>query len=190
MNRTHIPNILSISRLILILPFIGFLYQHEYKIVLYIFLLAGFTDALDGWLARQFHWQSIWGSRLDATADKLLICVSFVTLAILGKLSWWLVILVFLRDITISFGALAWFWLIQYEFSFTPTFISKINTTLQLGLVALCLFELALVSLPWYFLETLTAATALTTTWSYIDYVWTWGKKAYAAPYASKVNRA
>ena len=174
----NIPNALTLARLILIAPFLVLLYQQDYVNAFYIFILAGFTDGLDGWLARCFHWQSLFGSLVDPIADKLLITSSFIALALIGKLPWWLVILVFLRDITISFGAVAWYWFIQRKLDFKPTYLSKINTVLQLALVTLCLFEQAffVFAPPIYMI--LLVLTALTTAGSYINYVWTWGKKA------------
>ena len=176
----HIPNALTVIRLVLIAPFLVFLYQQEYINAFYIFILAGFTDGLDGWLARHFHWQSLFGSFTDPLADKLLIAASFISLALIGMLPWWLVILVFLRDVTISFGVLAWYWLIQRKLDFKPTALSKVNTVLQLALLTLCLFELAFFKFAPYLLETLILLTTMTTASTFIDYVWTWGKKACA----------
>lgn len=175
----HIPNALTLIRLFLIAPFLVFLYQHEYINAFYTFILAGFTDGLDGWLARHFHWQSLFGSFTDPLADKLLIAASFISLALIGILPWWLVLLVFSRDLTISFGVLAWYWLIQRKLDFKPTMLSKINTVLQLALLTLCLFELAFLKFAPYLLETLILLTTITTTITYIDYVWTWGKRAF-----------
>lgn len=174
----NLPNALTISRLILIVPFLVFLYQHAYINAFYTFILAGFTDALDGWLARNFHWQSQFGTYVDPMADKLLIASSFLSLALLGKLPWWIVILVFLRDLTISFGALAWCWFIRQKPDFKPTYLSKVNTVLQLALVISCLFELSFFTFPPYFDTLFLFVTACTTSVSYMDYVWTWGKKA------------
>jgi len=182
----HIPNVLTIFRLVLIAPFLVFLYQQAYIAALYIFLLAGFTDGLDGWMARYFHWESLFGSFIDPLADKLLIASSFISLALIGKLPWWLVILVFSRDVTISFGVLAWYWLVQRRLNFKPTRLSKFNTFFQLSLITLCLFELAYFTFAPYLIEILILLTAITTAGTYIDYVWTWGQKAYSITHAAK----
>ncbi len=182
----HLPNALTLFRFVLIAPFLVFLYNHEFGIAFYTFLLAGFTDGLDGWLARYFHWQSPLGSFLDPLADKLLVASSFISLALLGELPWWLVILVFMRDLTISLGVIAWFWFIRHNINFKPTLLSKINTGLQLALVTLCLFELAFFAFSPYLINTLILITAVTTSATYIDYVFTWGKKAYAIDYPTK----
>lgn len=177
----HIPNALTVFRLILVVPFLAFLYCHAYKNAFYLYLLAGFTDGLDGWLARHYHWQTQLGSFIDPLADKLLVASSFISLALIGTLPWWLVILVFLRDLTISIGVIAWYWLIQRGLDFKPTLLSKVNTTLQLMLVTLCLFELAFFEFtPYYIIAALILLTAITTSATYLDYVWTWSKKAFS----------
>lgn len=175
----HIPNMLTITRLVLIIPFLMCLSQQQYIHSFYIFIFAGFTDGLDGFLARHFKWQSAFGSFTDPLSDKLLIASSFIALALIGKLPWWLVILVFLRDLTISLGVLFWYYVIQKQLNFRPTFLSKINTVLQLALVTLCLFELAYLKINPMFLNGLIMVTGLTTASTFVDYVWTWGKKAF-----------
>lgn len=176
----HLPNALTLFRLILIVPFVRYLYHAEYVHAFYTFVLAGFTDGLDGWLARHFGWQSLFGSFVDPLADKLLVATSFISLALIGLLPWWLVILVFLRDFTISIGVLAWFWLIQRKLDFEPTLLSKFNTTFQLALVSICLFELAYYQFPQYLINGLIVVTATTTSITFIDYIWTWGHKAWS----------
>ena len=175
---TFIPNALTLFRLILIGPFLLFFYQQNYIDAFYLFLLAGFTDALDGWMARYFNWQSPLGSFIDPLADKLLVASSFISLALINQLPWWLVVLVFMRDLTISTGVVAWYYLVQRKLDFEPTYLSKINTVLQLGLVILCLFELAFPPYSLHLVPTLITKTAITTSITYIHYVWTWGKKA------------
>ena len=175
----YIPNILTLIRLVLIAPFLVSLYQGSYVYAFYFFILAGCTDALDGSLARYFHWQSLFGSFIDPLADKLLIASSFISLALIGILPWWLVILVFLRDLTISFGVVAWYVIVKRELDFKPTALSKINTFLQLMLLVSCLFELAFFKLLPNLNEILILLTTITTTITFVDYVWTWGKKAY-----------
>lgn len=182
----HIPNALTLFRSVLIAPFLVFLYRHDFVNAFYMFILAGFTDGIDGWLARHFNWQSPLGSFIDPLADKLLISASFISLALLGILPWWLVILVFMRDLTISAGVMAWFWFIQRKLDFEPTLLSKINTTLQLALVTFCLFELAFSVYTPSLINVLIVATAMTTTATYIDYVVTWSKKACAINHLAK----
>ena len=182
----HIPNVLTIGRLLLILPFLWHLYVGEFVEAFYIFMLAGLTDGLDGWLARHYNWSTPLGSFIDPLADKLLVASSFISLALLESLPWWLVILVFLRDLTISFGVLAWYLLISKPINFEPTRLSKFNTGLQLLLVTLCLFQLAFFEFSPYVLFSLILLTAVTTAATYIDYVWTWGRKALSISQTSQ----
>jgi len=175
----HLPNFLTLCRLVLIVPFLLLLHKGDYSGAFYIYVVAGITDGLDGWLARHFHWQSRLGSFIDPVADKLLISLSFISLALIGMLPWWLVILVFMRDFTISIGVIAWYYFFVKRIEFQPTLLSKLNTVLQLVLVTASLFQLAFFDL---FSEgiiiTLISMTTVTTTITYIDYVWTWGRKA------------
>lgn len=182
MMLSYLPNFFSVARLFLIVPFLYFFYNDHYLSSFYIFLIAGFTDALDGWLARQFHWQSSFGTFVDPLADKLLIASSFISLAYLHALPWWLVVLVFLRDLTISFGVLAWYRFIPQKPNFKPSILSKLNTALQLVLVTFCLFELAFKQQAPTITQILIIMTTLTTSITYIDYVMTWGKKACTSP--------
>lgn len=175
----HIPNALSLFRLVLIAPFLMYLYHQEYVSAFYTFFLAGITDGFDGLLARKFHWQSIFGSFIDPLADKLLVASSFISLALIGLLPWWLVILVFIRDVSISLGVVIWYFFIQRKMDFEPSFLSKVNTTLQLFLVVLCLFQLAYFQFPSYLLNFFILLTAATTAITYLDYMVTWGKKAW-----------
>jgi cardiolipin synthase len=177
----NIPNVLSIIRLILLAPFLVCLYQQEYQYAFYIFLIAGISDGLDGWIARHFGWQSAFGSFIDPLADKLLIASSFIAIALIGNLPWWLVILVFSRDLTISIGVIAWHYLVQRDLIFKPTLLSKANTTFQLALLTFSMFNLAFFEIVPYLIDTLIIVTAITTSLSFIDYVYTWGKKAYAS---------
>lgn len=176
----NIPNALTLFRLALIAPFLIYLYHQEYVGAFYTFMLAGFTDGLDGWLARHFHWQSFFGSFVDPLADKLLVASSFISLALIGVLPYWLVLIVFLRDLSLSLGVVAWYWFIQRQMRLEPTLLSKINTTLQLLLVTVCLFQLAYFKISQNLIELLIYLTASTTTITYVDYLWTWGKKAWS----------
>ena len=175
----YLPNFFTVARLFLIVPFLYYLYNTQYEISFYIFLIAGFTDALDGWLARQFNWQSHFGSFVDPLADKLLIASSFISLAVLGHLPWWLVALVFLRDLTISFGVLALYTFIKKRPNFKPSLLSKLNTVLQLTLVTFCLFQLAFTQKTPWITTSLIILTTITTTATYVDYVMFWGEKAF-----------
>jgi cardiolipin synthase len=175
----YIPNVLTLFRFTLIVPFLIFIYHHNYNYALYTFILAGFTDGLDGWLARHYHWRSFVGSIVDPMADKLLVIAGFISLALIGIIPWWLVFLVVLKDFTLCMGVIAWYVFVQRKLYFVATWISKVNTTVQLGLVTLCLIELGYYQFNSYFLDSMIYLTAFTTSLTYIDYVWTWSRKAW-----------
>lgn len=175
----YIPNALTLFRLGLIVPFVFFLFDQQYNNAFYVFITAGLTDGLDGWLARHFHWQSCFGSFVDPMADKLLVASSFISLALLGCLPWWIVALVFLRDLTISMGVIAWYYLIPRKLDFHPTLLSKVNTMMQLLLVTVCLFELAYFKFDLNLIHYLIYSTAITTSITYIHYLWVGCQKAW-----------
>jgi cardiolipin synthase (CMP-forming) len=177
----YLPNAFSLTRLFLIVPFLIYLHRADYTTALAIFMFAGITDALDGWLARYFNWQTRFGSFIDPVADKSLIASSFISLALLGQLPWWLVSLVFFRDLTISLGIMAWQRFIPQRLDFKPTWLSKINTFFQLTLIIFCLAELSFGKNYQTLTYLLIGLTAFTTSVTYVDYVWTGAKRAYAS---------
>lgn len=178
MRLRYLPNIITCLRLLLIIPFLIALSDDEFLWAFYLFITAGISDGIDGWLARQFNWQSKLGGFIDPLADKLLIACSFISLAYLGYLPWWLVALVFFRDIVITGGVIAWYRLFGH-IDFEPTVLSKSNTVLQIMLVLFTLYGLAYQPIVKEVMLLLTALTTLTTTMSFIDYVWYWGRRAY-----------
>ncbi|WP_338516269.1 CDP-alcohol phosphatidyltransferase family protein [Candidatus Legionella polyplacis] len=169
-----IPNLLTFSRLILIIPILICIYKKQYSLTFYLFLTAGLTDTLDGWIARNFNWQSSYGASLDPLADKFLITLSFIALALIKILPWWLVILTILKDTTILLGIIIWFYIIKNKLILKSIIISKINTTLQLLLIIFCLFNLAFHTIFNCIINTIILLTALTTTISNITYIWIW----------------
>ena len=132
-----LPNALSIIRIILTVPIVIALLKGQYLLTIWLFLLAGVTDALDGWIAKQFLFQSRLGSILDPMADKILLICTFLTLFWVGILPLWLLLLICVREIIIVAGALGYF---LGEISgesglLQPSLISKFNTVLQISLV-------------------------------------------------------
>ncbi len=89
-----LPNALSIIRIILTVPIVIALLKGQYLLSISLFLLAGVTDALDGWIAKQFSFQSRLGSILDPVADKILLTCTFVSLYWVGILPLWLLLFI------------------------------------------------------------------------------------------------
>jgi len=96
-----------------------------------LFVAAGVSDAVDGFLAKRFGMTSELGSYLDPLADKVLIVSIYVALGINGVIPGWLVILVVSRDIMIV-GAVMLSWLIGNPVKVKPLLVSKLNTVAQI----------------------------------------------------------
>ncbi len=178
MNFSNVPNALSILRIILTVPVVMTLLNHQYFLAMMLFFVAGVTDALDGWIAKRYSCQTRLGSILDPVADKLLLVSSFITLYITGLLPIWLLVLVFLRDVMIVSGTVGCF-IGSGESKDTllsPSKLSKINTALQIMLVLfLVVVQIYPVSVQWHTIFFIVVATS--TVLSGADYVWIWTEK-------------
>jgi cardiolipin synthase (CMP-forming) len=175
-----IPNLLCVFRILLTWPVAWAILEGRYPIALGLFLLAGFTDLLDGFLAKRFSWQSRLGGMLDPIADKLLLATSFVTLWLAGYVPGWLLAAVVARDLVIVVGAGVYRWLIG-PFDAEPSVISKLNSFLQLLYVVLTL-SLLVFALPGPGpIAALGWAVFATTVVSGVHYVIRWGGRARAA---------
>lgn len=131
MTLRWLPNAISIFRIALILPVVYGILNDQMSAALAYFVLAGFSDGVDGFLAKRFDWHSRLGALLDPIADKLLTASTFLTLAIAGLVPVWLSAVVVLRDVVIIGGATAYNYLIE-PVPGEPTRISKLNTALEL----------------------------------------------------------
>ena len=114
----------------------------EMKIAFLLFLLAGLSDLVDGYLAKRFNMATELGAYLDPLADKALIVSIYVTLGIAGAIPRWLVILVVSRDIMIV-SAIILSWLVDKPVTLKPLTVSKLNTVAQILLALVVLASLA-----------------------------------------------
>ncbi len=130
----HIPNIITVLRVLLVPPVGWAILQGEHRLAFWLFFAAGFSDALDGFLARTFHWQSKFGATLDPIADKSLMIVAFFCLYWVGSVPWWLFAAVLVRDVIIIAGAIAYQFL-THALEMQPLLLGKLNTALQILLV-------------------------------------------------------
>jgi cardiolipin synthase len=179
----QIPNIISIIRILLVLPIVLALWSHEYPQALLLMFVAGVSDAIDGGLARRFDWTSELGRILDPLADKILVGVTIVVFTLQGQLPLWAALIVLSRDGLILLGAGAYRLLFE-KVGFTPTFLSKANTAIQISTLLLLLLNLcefgplsrwagAVVDPHlFYVLAVLGVASGA-------DYVVTWGQRAW-----------
>jgi len=178
MKARHIPNIISVCRILLVYPVINLMLEKRFDWALTLFVIAGLSDALDGFLAKHFHWQSRLGSYIDPLADKLLLVSSYIVLSFMGLIPFWLMATVVLRDIVIFTGAVLYYFLLR-PFEGQPLLISKVNTLLQLFLVFVVLVHHGFVSLPAITITGLTGVVFLTTLISGAMYVYVWGSSYY-----------
>lgn len=175
----HIPNLLTLLRMLLTVPLAWLLRDGRFDAALIVALVAGFTDALDGFLAKRFSWQSRLGGLIDPVADKLLLVACFVGLAQAGALPLWLAGLVIGRDVVIVSGAVAYHNLVG-PLNAAPSALSKLTTVLQIVLVLATLLHLSrFAEWPEWFNLALLSVVTLATLASGIDYVVRWSFKAW-----------
>ncbi len=174
----QIPNILTLSRIAAAPVLILLLREENFELALILFILAGITDGLDGWIAKRFNYTSQLGARLDPLADKIIILSAYVMLVLVGTLDFWLVTLVIFRDLVIVGGYLVLLTL-DGEIQMQPTMTSKINTVAQISLVIAVLLEnTAWLSLP-IISDLLTYIVVIFTIASGAQYVWVWAIRRY-----------
>jgi cardiolipin synthase len=140
----NLPNALSLARLLSVPIIVWLLLVGAHTPAFIVFVMAGLSDTVDGYLAKQFDMHTEIGRYLDPIADKTLLVSIYITLGHQEVLPVWLVILVVSRDLLIVGGALLAYTVSQ-PMRPTPLFISKINTVLQIGLAATVLGNIAFI---------------------------------------------
>lgn len=160
-----VPNQLTLLRFVFLPLFIISIYYDRYAWGLGILLGAALSDALDGLLARWLNQRTALGGYLDPIADKLMLSSSFFILALKGKVSWWLTILVLSRDVLILATALVILLVMGYR-PLPPSFYGKATTVVQILLVFLVILSgvvdrEALVALRGVFVYLVAAFTVL-----------------------------
>ena len=169
----QLPNLLTLLRIGAVPVLILFLYEGRYGAALVVFVIAGITDGLDGWIAKRFDAVTRLGSILDPLADKMLIVSTYVMLTLAGDIPFWLLLLIGFRDLGIIGGVLVLQW-VHGEVQMQPSPVSKLNTFLQILLVVLIMLE----QVEWLVLAPLTDAVlwlvVATTLASAFHYVYFW----------------
>ncbi|MDF2867530.1 MAG: CDP-alcohol phosphatidyltransferase [Gammaproteobacteria bacterium] len=174
----YLPNLITILRIILIVPVCYNIVQDRFLPALYFLILAGLSDGLDGYLARRFNWQTRLGSLLDPLADKLMVISCFTALTWVQAIPLWLFIIILLKDIIVVTGAIIYhFFIASYEFS--ATLLSKLNTFLQILFLVTVVIKMQFASIPNILILALMYVMLLTTLGCTLDYIWIWSKKAY-----------
>src|SRR5262245_53743519 len=103
---TALPNLISLARLLAVPLAIWLILQDRYGVAFWVFAAAGASDALDGFIAKQFGLRTVIGGFLDPLADKALLMSVYVALGYRDQVDPWLVILIVSRDVLVSRGAI------------------------------------------------------------------------------------
>ncbi len=166
-----LPNLLSAARLAAGPYLFWLLWQKQYGLALLVMLLAGVTDAFDGYLARRWKVPSRIGEILDPVADKVLLVGAFAALWLNGAIEGWLAAIVFGRDLLILAGAGLAFVFSKSPRRFPPSIWGKLSTIVQMSLVVIVAgdIRLLLALAKW-----LTAGLAVV---SFADYAWRYTSK-------------
>jgi cardiolipin synthase len=171
----NLPNLITLARLLCVPLAIWLIFDERYSAAFWVFVAAGLSDALDGYIAKRFDRRTRLGAVLDPAADKLLLAGVYVSLGLVGQLPAWLVALVVLRDFLIVLG----FFLIHATAvprQLDPLYISKVNTLVQITLVGFVLARLGLNietgPATWLLID----AAALTTVLSGLSYLVRWAR--------------
>lgn len=137
-----IPNLISIARLLLVPLIVWLIVAGQHHLAFWVFVVAGISDAVDGFIARTFDLRSDLGTYLDPIADKALLVSIYISLAYVEAIPPWLAILVVSRDLLIV-GAVVLSWMLGEPMGTKPHWVSKVNTVLQIAFAALVLGDLA-----------------------------------------------
>jgi cardiolipin synthase (CMP-forming) len=169
-----LPNLISLARLLAVPLAVWLIVSDRLGVAFWLFVAAGISDALDGFLAKHLDLRSELGAYLDPLADKALLTSVYVTLGYEGHMASWLVILVVFRDVLIIGGAIL-YQTLTGALRMQPLLISKLNTAAQIALAAVVLAQSGLgVD---YGIDTLlvpvVAATTLASGGAYLV-VWGW----------------
>lgn len=183
MPAAQLPNAITVIRILLVAPTAWLLWQGAYVQALVLMAIAGVSDAVDGWLARQFDWTSRFGEAMDPVADKLLVGTMFVVFTLQDHIPLWLAVVVIGRDVVIVVGA-GVYRLLFGDIEFAPTFLSKANTAMQIVMLLLLLLWQCQVEAISPLAATLVNPycfwiVALLGVTSGLDYVLTWGLRAW-----------
>lgn len=169
----HLPNLITLARIALVPVLILLLKDQEYAAALIVFVIAGISDALDGYLAKQLNVQSRLGAILDPVADKLLLVSAYVMLTVLGHIPFWLMLVVAFRDLLIVAGYVV-YTSHAGPVKMRPSILSKLNTVTQIALATLILAQQA-AGLDWPMtVDVLVLLVLATTVLSGAHYLWLW----------------
>ena len=184
-----LPNLITLGRLIAVPVMVWLILSDELGLAFWLFVAAGISDGVDGFIAKRYGVESVLGSYLDPIADKVMLVCIYVTLGVEEHIALWLVILVVFRDVLIVGGTML-SQLIDRPVRMRPIFISKVNTVMQIVLAAVVLAEIGLALGTMPLVAVLEYAVAATTVVSGGTYLFQWitgrGKFIENAPEAEE----
>lgn len=137
-QRVTIPNFITIARIFAVPLIVYLVISDLYMEAALLFVVAGVSDAVDGFIAKRFNAASDLGAYLDPIADKALLVSIFLALGFKGALPVWLIIAAVSRDILIVGGVIL-SWMLSRPIPMRPSMVSKVNTAAQIVLIALVL---------------------------------------------------
>lgn len=168
---SYIPNLLTVLRIAAAPVLIMLLKYEMFPGALLLFVLAGISDGLDGYIAKRFRYQTRLGAILDPVADKVLLVSCFVVLTVMNHIPFWLLVVVVFRDIVIVGGYLLLV-ILEGGVKMNPSRISKLNTVFQICLIAAVLIKLAVGNQVAFVIPGLIALVTITSVMSGAHYVW------------------
>lgn len=177
MDFSWIPNAISLLRILLIAPIIVLFVNGEFAWALGLFIVAGLSDGIDGYIAKKYDWDTRLGAFLDPAGDKLLVAWSFGTLAYLGHIPVWLAVIVILRDVIIVTGSFMFHYLVR-RLEGSPSTISKLNTALEFTFLVFVITKAGFDWPPEITVTVTGAAVLVTVVISGYDYVSNWLREA------------
>jgi cardiolipin synthase len=169
---TSIPNLLTAGRLLLA-PFVFWgILTGRHRLALALFVVAAFTDGVDGAIARRFRQTSKLGAYLDPIADKTLRSGVFLSLAATGSVPWWLVAVILGRDVLLLISSGVALLFTNFR-QFRPSVWGKASTFLQIACAFTWMVSNATESAAIQGLaNALVWPTAAATLWSGLHYTW------------------
>jgi cardiolipin synthase (CMP-forming) len=175
-----VPNMLTVFRMVLIPVFVTMLFYQRFIVALAVFACAGLTDGLDGLLARRFDQRSQLGTVLDPIADKLMMVTAFIVLSMRSifpapvpshlPVPFWVTIAVISRDVFIIVGAAAINIMTGFR-GFRPSWLGKVNTTVQIVAIAAIMFAASFPFYSGYYLPTVYATVFTFAIFSGLHYI-------------------
>jgi cardiolipin synthase (CMP-forming) len=168
-----IPNLITLARILLVPVIVWAIASNQMQIAFSLFLVAGLSDLVDGFLAKRFGMATELGAYLDPLADKAMIVSIYIALGIADVIPRWLVILVVSRDIMIV-AAIVLSWVVDKPVKLKPLTVSKLNTVAQIVLALLVLASLSIGFDAALAIQAVTLLVALLTLLSVAFYVAAW----------------